>query len=132
MLHPDAGDLDIAVTDKGLEQIKSNYELKQKENGWYIVKDKVECICDGDKSKLKYQPELIGNIYVQNIQDYLEFLYTSERQKDKDRIPLVEDYIKSLNQIFRRINMNDIAVVVNNDNINVTPFDTIDAIKNFI
>ena len=41
-IYENAGDLDIAVTFKGLEQLKENYELVEKENGWYIVNDKVE------------------------------------------------------------------------------------------
>jgi len=45
-IYPDAGDLDIAVTERGLQQLKDNYNLKQKENGWYIVNDKVECVLD--------------------------------------------------------------------------------------
>lgn len=95
-LYKDAGDLDIAVTDIGLEQLKQNYNLKQKENGWYIVTDKIECVCDGKKEKLKYQPELVENHYVQNLQEYYEYLLTSTREKDKKRIDLVE---KELNRI---------------------------------
>ncbi len=98
-IYPDAGDLDIAVTNKGLEQLKSNYNLQPKNNGWYIVNEKIECVCDGEKSDLKYQPELVNGIYVQNIHEYLEYLYNSSRQKDKDRILLVESYIKNLNSI---------------------------------
>lgn len=94
-IYLDAGDLDIAVTTKGLEQLKENYDLIQKENGWYIVSEKVECICVGDKSKQKYQPELIDGIYVQNINEYLEYLYSSTRDKDKKRIKLVEKYINT-------------------------------------
>ena len=94
-IYPDAGDLDIAVTTKGLEQLKANYDLIQKENGWYIVSEKVECICVGDKNDQKYQPELIDGIYVQNINEYLEYLYSSTRDKDKKRIKLVEEYIKT-------------------------------------
>ena len=45
-LFPNAGDLDLAVTEKGLNQLKGNYNLKQKENGWYIVNDKIECVLD--------------------------------------------------------------------------------------
>lgn len=52
-----AHDLDIAVTFKGLEQLKKNYNLIQKENGWYTVNDKVECVCDGSIKNLKYKPE---------------------------------------------------------------------------
>lgn len=94
-IYPDAGDLDIAVTDKGLEQLKENYDLKEKGNDWYTVTEQIECVCDGPKSKLEYQPENIDGIYVQNIYQYLEFLKGSEREKDKQRIGLVEEYIKS-------------------------------------
>ena len=95
-IYPDAGDLDIAVTNKGLEQLKKNYDLKFKDNGWFIVSDSIEGVCDGEKSKLKYQPEKITNYYVQNINDYYEYLCSSEREKDKNRIPLVEKYMKQL------------------------------------
>lgn len=94
-IYPDAGDLDIAVTDKGLEELKRNYELIRKENGWYIVTDKIECVCDGDKNKMKYQPECLDGIYLQNINEYLEYLEGSTREKDKKRITLVKEYIKS-------------------------------------
>ena len=89
-LFPDAGDLDIAVTDKGLEELKQNYNLKQKENGWYIVNDKIECICDGKKEKLKYQPEQVENYYVQNLEEYYNYLLSSNREKDKLRIDIVK------------------------------------------
>ena len=89
-LFPDAGDLDIAVTDEGLKELEKNYNLKQKENGWYIVEDKVECVCDGKKENLNSQPELICGYYVQNINDYYKFLLSSEREKDKKRIHLIE------------------------------------------
>ena len=90
-LFPDAGDLDIAVTDIGLEQLKQNYNLKQKENGWYIVTDKIECVCDGPKEKLKYQPELLENYYVQNLEEYYNYLLNSNREKDKQRIDIVKE-----------------------------------------
>lgn len=93
-IWPDAGDLDIAVTDKGLEELKLNYNLRQKENGWYIVSDNIECVCDGKKEKLKYQPELIDGYGVQNICEYLEYLKQSTREKDKQRIKVVEEYLK--------------------------------------
>ena len=93
-IYPDAGNLDIAVTDKGLEELKLNYDLRPKENGWYIVTDKIECVCDGPIEELKYQPEFVDGYYVQNINEYLEYLHSSTREKDKIRIALVEDYIK--------------------------------------
>ena len=38
--------------------------------------------------------ELIDDYYVQEIYDYLSYLKQSSREKDKLRIPLVEQYIK--------------------------------------
>ena len=93
-IYKEARDLDIAVTDKGLEQLKQNYQLKKKENDWYIVTDKIECVCDGKKENLKYQPELVGDYYVQNLHEYLEFLEGSSRKKDQDKIEIVKKYIK--------------------------------------
>ena len=90
-LFPDAGDLDIAVTDKGLEELKQNYNLKQKENGWYIVNDKIECVCDGAKENNKYQPELVEGYYVQNLEEYYNYLLESNREKDKKRINIVKE-----------------------------------------
>lgn len=96
-IYENAGDLDIAVTYKGLEQLKENYELKEKDNGWYIVNDKVECVCDGSIEELKYKPEKLESGYlVQNIIEYLEYLKSSSREKDMVRIPLVERYIEKL------------------------------------
>lgn len=98
-IYEDAGDLDIAVTFKGLEQLKENYNLIEKENGWYIVNDKVECVCDGNKEELKYKPEeLECGYFAQNIFEYLEYLKSSSREKDMKRIPLVENYIEKLKQ----------------------------------
>ena len=93
-LLPDAGDLDIAVTNIGMEQLRQNYKLKKIKERFYSISDNVECVDVGKKIHQKYQPEKIGDIYVQNIFDYLEYLEASNRQKDKDRIPMVKTYIK--------------------------------------
>ena len=84
-----AGDLDIAVTEKGLEQLNQNYNLKPKGNGWYIVTEKIECVPDDMENKKEKE----GEYYLQEINNYLEYLKTSKREKDKKRIPLVEKYI---------------------------------------
>ena len=97
-IYPDAGDLDIAVTNKEIEELKQNYNLMPKDCGlgnFYKVTENVECVCDGNKEELKFQPERVGEFYVQNIYEYLDFLKNSTREKDKKRIPLVEDYIKN-------------------------------------
>lgn len=91
-IYDSAGDLDIAVTKKGLEQLKNNYNLIRKENGWYIVNEKVECVL----YEMNGRREKIGDYYLQEINDYLKFLKSSSREKDKARIPLVEEYIKNM------------------------------------
>ena len=86
-----AGDLDITVTNIGLDYLKTKYDLEKKDNGWYKVNDMVECVLDNMEGK----KELLGNYYVQDINDYLKFLKGSKREKDKLRIPLVEEYIRT-------------------------------------
>ena len=93
-IYPDAGDLDIAVTQKGLEELKQNFNLIQKPNGWYIVNDKIECVVD---TKEDWKIEKMDGYNLESIQKYYEFLVNSEREKDKARIPLVEEYIKNRN-----------------------------------
>lgn len=95
-IYPDAGDLDIAVTEKGLEQLKQNYNLVPKGNGFYIVTENVECVCDGEIEKLEYKPDLIDGYLCQNIYEYLNYLNSSDREKDKLRILIVEEYIDNL------------------------------------
>ena len=91
-IYKDAGDLDIAVTKKGLEELSKNYNLIKKENGWYIVSDKVECVPDD----MQNRREKVGEYFVQEINDYLKYLKSSNREKDKKRIPIVEKYIRSI------------------------------------
>lgn len=91
-IYPDAGDLDIAVTEKGFRQLKENYNLIEKGKGWYIVNDKVECVLD---TKEPWKIEKIGDYNLQSIEKYYEFLKESNREKDKARIPLVEEYMRN-------------------------------------
>lgn len=95
-IYTDARDLDIAVTEKGLEQLKHNYNLLPKGDGFYVVVDNVECICDGEIEKLEYKPELVDGYLCQNIYEYLNYLNSSNRKKDKLRIPIVESYINAI------------------------------------
>lgn len=88
---PDAGDLDIAVSKKGLGELKKNYNVTQKENGWYIVTDKIEYVLDDMTGK----KENLEGYNLQDIYNYLSYLKSSSREKDKKRIPIVEKYIKS-------------------------------------
>ncbi|MBQ2917108.1 MAG: hypothetical protein IJE59_02900 [Clostridia bacterium] len=87
----DAGDLDIAVTEKGLQELKNNYKLEAKGNNWYQINDKIECVLD---SKEEWKVEKYGEYNLQSIEMYYEFLRKSDREKDKNRIPLVQEYLK--------------------------------------
>jgi len=93
-LYPDAGDLDIAVTEKGLEELKQRFELKQKPNGWYIVNDKVECVLD---TKDDWKVERYGKYNLESIPKYYKYLISSQREKDKVKLEIVEKYIKNNN-----------------------------------
>ncbi len=95
-IYPDAGDLDIAVTEKGLEELKSNYELKQKANGWYIVNDKVECVLE---AKENWKVERYDKYNLEDIEVYYEKIKNSNREKDKLRIPIVKEYINKKKNI---------------------------------
>lgn len=87
----DAGDLDIAVTQKALDELKKKFDLVQKENGWYKVNDKVECKLD---TKEDWKIEEYEGLLLESIEKYYKYLLISEREKDIARIPLVEKYIK--------------------------------------
>ena len=86
-----AADLDIAVTEKGLEQLKSNYDLEYEGKGFYKVNDIVECVCD-DKDKLEYKPEFVDGYQLQNLRDYYVRIKDSKREKDKVKIALINEY----------------------------------------
>ena len=90
-IYPDAGDLDIAVTEKGLRQLMENYNLIKKDNGFFTVTDKVECVLE---TKEQWKIEKVDNYNLENIKKYYNYLTQSEREKDKLRIPIVEEYIR--------------------------------------
>ena len=66
-IYPDAGDLDIAVTEKGLQELKKNYDLKEKGKGWYTVNDKIECVLE---TKEEWKIEKFGQYNLQSIDKY--------------------------------------------------------------
>lgn len=89
-IYPDAADLDIAITEKGLEELKSNYNLIKKGNNKYIVNEKIECIVD---TKESWKIEKYEGYNLQSLKMYYEFLLNSSREKDKARIPLIKKYL---------------------------------------
>ena len=82
-----ANDLDIAVTSKGLEELKENYNLKQKENGWYIINDMVECVLDDD---IDTKAEKIGDYYLHTLENYYNYIKDSTREKDKIKLEIIK------------------------------------------
>lgn len=94
-LFDSAGDLDIAVTEKGLQELKKNYNLIQKDNGWYIVSDKVECVLD---TKDDYKVERYGEYNLESLQKYFDYLKTSKREKDKIKYDIVKNKLEELGE----------------------------------
>lgn len=88
----DAGDLDIAITEKGLQELKVNYDLKEKGNNWYEINEKIECVLE---TREQWKIEKYGEYYLQSLDMYYKFLKNSEREKDKKRIPLIEKYLEN-------------------------------------
>lgn len=86
-LFKDAGDLDICISQKGLELLKNKFNLKKKENGFYQVNDKVECVVE-DLSKRRYDD--FGDYNLQSLEEYYDFLKNSKREKDKIRLEIVK------------------------------------------
>lgn len=95
-LFDKANDLDIAVTEKGLEQLKQNYDLKQKENCWYIVNDKIECIVD---TKEDWKIEKHDNYNLESLEKYMMYLETSTREKDKIKYEIVKKELEKSEKI---------------------------------
>lgn len=86
-----AHDLDLAVTEKGLQELKKNYTLKQKENGWYTVTDTIECLVD---TKEAWKIELLGEYKVESLVKYYMYLKDSTRQKDKPKYEIVKQELE--------------------------------------
>lgn len=91
-LYEEANDLDIAVNSKGLEHLNKKYNLISKENNWYYVNDKVECVLDTKAWGI----EKVGKYNVESITKYYEYLKSSTREKDKIKRKIVEDYLKKI------------------------------------
>ena len=78
---------------EGLKQLKENYDLKQKENGWYIVNEKIECVLD---QKEDWKIEKVGQYNLESLEKYFDHLKTSTREKDKVKYEIVKEKLKLL------------------------------------
>ena len=87
----DAGDLDIAVNQKGFDALSKKYDLVNTHDNWYKVTDNIECILKVFNDK---DIEKVGKYNLENLETYYNFIKNSEREKDKLRIPLVEKALK--------------------------------------
>ncbi len=87
-IYDKAGDIDLAVTQNGLNMLNKQFKLIDKGNNWFTVNDKIECVLDETVKKEKY-----GEYYLQDIIQYYEFVKSRNREKDKLRLPILEEYI---------------------------------------
>ena len=76
-----------------LEELKTNYNLKQKENGWYIVNEKIECVLD---TKEDWKIEKYGEYYLESLTKYFEYLKNSTREKDKIKYDIVKRELEKM------------------------------------
>ena len=90
-LYPDAGDLDIAVTKKGLEELKKKFNLIKKPSGFYTVTEKIECVED---TKEDWKVEKLGKYNLESIPKYMKYLEQSTREKDKVKYKIVKKYME--------------------------------------
>ena len=89
--------LGIEVIDKkNYNRVKTiEKELKKVKTRKHIPGSELNIAVLKETGMSMYQPELHeSGYYVQNIYDYYEYLISSTRDKDKQRIPLIENYIK--------------------------------------
>lgn len=92
----DAGDLDIVVTKKGLEELTKNYNIIKKGVDKYFVQENIESVAVVEKEDVPYPLVQIDGYFVQNIKEYYDYLLSSSREKDKARLPLVKEYMKKV------------------------------------
>ncbi len=85
-LLDNANDLDMRVTEKCLEKLKEQFNVKQKENGWYYVSDDIEC-CVGEMDSY----ELHEGVNLESLEKYFRYLKTSLREKDLIRYRIVKE-----------------------------------------
>ena len=90
-LLENANDVDIAVTEEGLESLKEKYNLIKKDNGWYVVNENVECVVD---TKEDEKIETLGKYNLQSLECYFEYLKSSTREKDKTKYEIVSNVLK--------------------------------------
>lgn len=90
-LFDTAGDLDIVVSPVGLVNLKEKFDVIQKENGWYQVSDKIECL---ERKKELWSFEDIGDYYLEDLNTYFKYLEQSNREKDKIKYQIVKKELK--------------------------------------
>lgn len=91
----DAQDLDIAITEKGLKDLKKKHNLVLKENGWYKVNERIECVLD---TKEAWKIEKFGKYNLESLEKYFEYLDRTKRDKDKIKYEIVKDLLNKRNK----------------------------------
>lgn len=91
---PDAGDLDLAVTDVGLKQLMQNYDVHKLDNGWYYINELVECFVD---TKEAWKIEVYDGYNLENLTKYYNYLVLNNRSKDETKIKIIKAYLENKN-----------------------------------
>lgn len=117
-IYDKCGDIDIAVTNEGFEELKKNYSLVSKGNNWYKINDEIECVIDEEVSKEKYK-----SFNVQNINQYYEYIKSANREKDKERIEVLNSYFEIYNYFKNNIQEMYKLIEVRNNNFEAFNFD---------
>ena len=87
-----AADIDLTVTEKGLEEMRRTHEVREPEPGHFEVGERVEFRVS---DRNEWITEIIDGYQVLDIEEYFMMLLFSDRKKDRDRIPLVQEYIRN-------------------------------------
>ena len=82
----------LKISKEELEELKSSYSLIQKENGWYIVNEKIECVLNSMEDK----KEKYGNYYLQSLTNYFEYLKETRKEKDKLKYEIVKNKLEEI------------------------------------
>jgi hypothetical protein len=89
----EAGDLDLALNESGLEKIKKVYpDIYQREDGWYTVTEECEVVIGVVKKGFYHGYPL------QDLQELLDFYKDRDFEKDKVKVEKINKFLKSINQ----------------------------------
>ena len=91
-IWPDADDLDLAVTEEGLEQLRTSNKVLEDESGHYMIGDRVEFRVS---DKNDWKTEVVDGYNVIDLEEYYKKISCSSREKDRERIPVIRNILEN-------------------------------------